>query len=330
MIKEFRFLGPSAVKYTANPNLYDELEELTIIELNKIVNTRPAEWIRENCCIITNDGQAKYIMDVQLGKLYIGYFERWFKNKFPDVLSERSKPNAEKLNSYVYQMIFQLFLLDVEAKVDVTNVNFPYNYGMFISTDKLKESSFAKTIHNKACRNLPKVIKNLIKAPAVTEPVKKKIAYDANVITDIGLRQALENHVKVSWPVFFSCFDLFRCGCDIVLGLDEVVLDSDGNVLLYNPDLYEIIYHGPEFRIAHKRNTLEIIWSAEVINTKSAQLISEYFKENFGITSIRFLTRSYKIVKNKKKNETTTEVRNVVHHFNFGVGTGLTPTGDKD
>jgi hypothetical protein len=269
--------------------LYDDAQDLTeelLVEFTNSADFKVEEWF-----LVSSDFQVWYIRSkLGLSKLFIPFMSDWFDKNWPGLMVEKDHEESHKISKLGFRTLLQMYILETGAFLNTTSETFPADEQFAISIPRLTESSLngGLILADKQVKQLKHML------PKQTETGKKdQSSFDETVINnpkDISV--AFDEHKNVTWGVFTSAMEMFPIGCSIFFGPNQVVLDAEERLVFSTSEVELIIYHGPDFLIVDKRNTIDVVCSGDSIDNNLRTRIVEYFDEQFDLSlaTIRLAT----------------------------------------
>lgn len=261
--------------------LYEDAQDLTeelLVEFTNSADFKVEEWF-----LVSSDLQVWYIRNkLGLSKLFMPFMSDWFDRCWPGLMVEKSHEDSHKISKLGFRTLLQMYILETGAFLNTTSETFPLDGQFAVSIPRLAESSLngGLVLENKQVKQL----KHMLPKHAETEK-KDESSFDETVINNPKeISVAFNEHKSVTWGIFTSFMEMFPVGCSIYFGPNQVVLDAEDRLVFSTSEIELIIYHGPDFVLSEKQNTIDVVCSGKSIDNHLRTRIVEYFDDQFDLS----------------------------------------------
>lgn len=279
---------------------YDDAPEVTLSTLAEITYKKSDEI--KNTLLLMEDGRLYKLDENRLGKLFGMYLEDWFEIAFPGLMVSKESKDSKQISSVGYRLLLQLFADSIPAFIDTSVESYPASNLFYVSLPQLKESKLTPNMEfldqakiGKVTRMFPKKSekkeveskKENISATKYREQLdninsddKYTTVYPNDIIHDFeNLNEPIKHHANVTWLVFKLAKEFFPVGCDIYFAPNEVILDQYNNIIFSADDVERITYHGEEYKIEERRNSVGLMTKQDYFDPATLIKIDKYFKK---------------------------------------------------
>ena len=262
--------------------LYDKADELSLDFL--VESTNLAEFKVEDWFLISSDLQVWYIRNkLGLSKLFAPYMLEYFDDLWPGLMVGEDYEDGENISKLGFRTLLQMFIFNTGAHLNTSAETFAPDSQFSISIPQLINSDL-----NGGLTLTPKQTKQIehMMPDRSAKATKEIFSFGKDVIAnpkDIsGPYKKHKNYV--TWAVFTSMMEMFPIGCSIVFGPHQVILDSEEHMVFSAAEIDMIIYHGPDFILMPKQNTVDVVVKGETIDVGLRAKLIEYFDSAFDLS----------------------------------------------
>jgi hypothetical protein len=304
------FFGDKNAMVATDENFYDTLPNLTVDDLSDFVkdlNKNVKEF-----CFVGPSSSIHYARKVSLPRLFYPFLLDYIEERYPTL---REPGEAQQFISESALRILLTFFISWKTGIflPMASCSIPESYLFAVSLDGYLDSpfgvdglppeltkDFTKMMPKLPAVNKPDVAasspavatnvstgKSIVSNPSLIEVVKHRASspispfYNPEVITDTNIKDSIDTFVSMSWVSFIACAEQIKIGCSIFLAPGEVVLDDAEHILFSEEEFPLIFYHGPEFELAYKKNTIDVCYTGNRIDTNALANLREYFMKMF-------------------------------------------------
>jgi len=262
-------------------DLYDKSDELSLDFL--VESTNLAEFSVEDWFLVSSDMQVWYIRNkLGLSKLFTPYCLEYFDGMWPGLMVSDEYEDGERISKLGFRTLLQSYIFSTGAYLNTTSEIFPKNVEFNISIPLLINSDLngGLTLGKKQTKQL----EHMLPSKAAKDD-KRSSSFDKHILTSSKeILETFDEHVDVTWNTFISAMEMFPIGCSIFFGHNQVILDSDDRLVFSTNEIKTIIYHGPEFVLSPKRNTIDVVVNGKTIENSLRARMVEYFDDAFDLS----------------------------------------------
>jgi hypothetical protein len=255
-----------------------DLDEKVLVEHTNSNQFNTKEWF-----LISNDLQVWYVRDkIGLSKLFMPFMTDWFDRVWPGQIVSEDFEEGQQISKLGYRILLQSYILQTGAFLNTTSETFPPAAQFSVSLPALMESSLngGLILEDKQIKQL---FHMLPKSGTIAD--QRKTTFDESIISNPKeISVAFDEHKDVTWGVFTSAMEMFPIGCSIYFGPNQVILDAEDRLVFSTAEIELIIYHGPDFMLPAKQNTIDVVCSGESIDNNLRTKIIEYFDKEFDLS----------------------------------------------
>lgn len=260
---------------------WEEADRLNIKDLVK--NSVEKDFEIANVAIVSSSGSLYYIRDNDgMAKLFVPFMMEWFEEKFPGLTVDDSHKNCAKISKLGFRMLLQMYIFSTFGWLNTAPVTFQLGSEFSVSIPALIESSLSGGIA---------LGDNQLKQLAHMLPVRAKIStkdspfFSDKIITDPkNIDVSFTEHAECTWYTFISAMEMFPTGCTIHLAPSQIIVDDDDHEVFSEYDVASLIYHGPNFVLPDKQNTLDIVVCGNSIDNSLRTRMVKYFDKFFDLS----------------------------------------------
>ncbi len=276
------FLSSNSDILLLDAELYDKADELSLDFL--VESTNLAEFKVEDWFLISSDLQVWYIRNkLGLSKLFAPYMLEQFDDLWPGLMVGEDYEDGENISKLGFRTLLQMFIFHTGAHLNTSAETFPPDAQFSISIPQLINSDL-----NGGLTLTPKQTKQLehMMPDRSAKANKEVFSFGKNVISNPkDISEPYKEHKNyVTWAVFTSMMEMFPIGCSVVFGPNQIVLDSEERMVFSTTEIELIIYHGPDFVLTPKRNTIDVVVKGDTINVDLRARLIEYFDSSFDLS----------------------------------------------
>lgn len=262
-------------------DLYESSRELSLGFL--VDSTNMSEFNVEDWYLVSSDMQVWYVRNkLGLSKLFTPYCLEYFDDMWPGLMVSNEYEDGERISKLGFRALLQSFIFSTGAYLNTSSEIYPKNVEFNVSIPLLINSDLngGVTLEKKQTKQLEHMLPS-----KVAKDDKRTSSFDKNILTSAKeATEIFDEHKDVTWNVFISAMEMFPVGCSIFFGHNQVILDSDDRLVFSTGEIKTIIYHGPEFVLTPKRNTIDVVVNGKTIENSLRARLVEYFDDAFDLS----------------------------------------------
>ena len=313
------FFGDKNAMVAADENFYDTLPNLTVDDLSDFV--KDLDKSIKEICFVGPSSSIYYARKTNLPRLFYPFLLDYIEERYP-TLREPGEAQQFISESALRILLTFFISWKTGVFLPMTSCSIPESYLFAVSLDGYLDSPFGvdglpSELTKDFTKMMPKLSvinkpdgeitdvsrtasstdgainvstgKSVVSNPDLIEIVKHRASspassfYSKDVITDTNIKDSIDTFVNMSWVSFVACAEQIKVGCSIFLAPGEVVLDDAEHILFSEEEFPLIFYHGPEFELAYKKNTIDVCYRGNRIDTDALANLREYFNKVFNV-----------------------------------------------
>lgn len=312
------FFGDKSTLVCVEEHLYDTLPKISLDQVRDLI--RDLDKSIKTTYFISPRDMVFYCRKSGVGKLFYPFLREWIERSYQGLLDPGDA--AQMMSEEGLRVLLSYFIAKTTGHyIPISNCIFPQAYQFIVSLDGYLDSPFGATgLPDGLIKDIKKMMPSpsgsitlkaefkertasthpgenkiitpsnrVISDPALLEIVKTRMTnditpfYDTGIITSTDLKDPITDFVSMSWVSFMACMEQVKTGASIFFAPHEVVMDDVGHIIFSGDEFPLIHYHGPEFALSYKKNSVDVLYRGDKINVEALANLREFFKRVFDV-----------------------------------------------
>lgn len=264
-------------------------EELTLEKLIKLSVDK--DFDLADYCLITAEGDAKYLRDGALSKFFVPHMFDWLAIKYPNIMAPpKMSEDIIKMSEAGFYTMLAAFISQNYGYAPINGVYFPEAVIPSLFVSEMLDTNLYPRLQAKQLKDVSIRINNILGKDIVRNVRAKNppIAgfFPPTCITDVDSftkNQEFIQHEFVTWSVFLNCKENFPLGCTVIFAPSQIVVDDNDELIFLADDVAKIKYYGNSSPNEDRRNTAVIVQTGDTLNHTKTETLRKYLEEELNI-----------------------------------------------
>lgn len=267
----------------------DFAEELTLEKLVKLSVDKT--FSLSDYCLITAEGDAKYLRDGALSKFFVPHMFDWLTIKYPNLLAPpKMSQDIIKMSEAGFYTMLASFISQNYGYAPITGVFFPEAVIPSLFVSEMLDTNLYPRLQATQLKDISIRINNILDKDVIKNVRAKNppVAgfFPPDCITDMDSFTKDQDFIKheiVTWSVFLNCHENFPLGCTVIFAPSQIITDDNDELIFVGDDVGKIKYYGNSSPNEDRRNTAVIVQSSNTLNNTKTDKLRKYLEEELNI-----------------------------------------------